>query len=137
MTVVNSLLTTLRNAYPIWITYSFYYKYSANYLNIFQEERFLFPIYPLLCLGAAFTLDSFQVEISHYINTELKEYLSSTIFWNVLNLSIFTFQNLYNRLISKRALVHYSSPTYWLAALVSVVFLLTSISRSMALFYGK
>ena len=55
-----------------------------------KEERFLFPIYPLLCLSAASTLDCIQkLYFFLFVRRNIRRYLNHTWWISVVILSVF------------------------------------------------
>lgn len=113
---------------PYWLTLSPMYLWMLVFFTRpHKEERFLFPIYPLICLCGAVALSSLQVELLCGVN-----YLTFVSSW-------FTFcfpQKCYHFLFQRYRLEHYTVSSNWLALSAVAVFTVLSLSRSVALFRG-
>ena len=104
---VQYLLCQNDRSIPLWLTLLPLYMWILIFFTRpHKEERFLFPIYPIICLAGAIFLDYFQ-KVLGYIRAKLT-----------------------------RALVHYTDLTSGFALLACVVYGVLSISRILALFYG-
>ncbi|XP_061754525.1 alpha-1,2-mannosyltransferase ALG9 isoform X1 [Nerophis ophidion] len=111
---------------PYWLTLSPMYLWMLIFFTRpHKEERFLFPIYPLICLSGAVALSSLQV---CPCNSGSRP---SCIFSFVPFL-----QKCYHFLFQRYRLEHYTVSSNWLALSAVVVFAVTSLSRSVALFKG-
>ncbi|XP_054611345.1 alpha-1,2-mannosyltransferase ALG9 isoform X1 [Dunckerocampus dactyliophorus] len=115
---------------PYWLTLSPMYLWMFIFFTQpHKEERFLFPIYPLICLSGAVALSSLQVCLHHSVQhwATIKAAFSHS----------FPFlQKCYHFLFHRYRLEHYTVSSNWLALSAVVVFAVMSLSRSVALFRG-
>ncbi|CAF87658.1 unnamed protein product, partial [Tetraodon nigroviridis] len=117
---------------PYWLTLSPMYLWMLVFFTRpHKEERFLFPIYPLICLCGAVALSSLQV-------CEKISIIRPGLFPGVLNkfLCFIYLQKCYHFLFQRYRLEHYTVSSNWLALSTVVVFTVLSLSRSVALFRG-
>lgn len=98
-----------------------------------KEERFLFPIYPLVCLSGAVALSSLQVRPQAVCFAPDPQCLAQepSFFFPLL------LQKCYHFLFQRYRLEHYTVSSNWLALSAVVAFSVLSLSRSVALFRGK
>lgn len=119
---------------PYWLTLSPMYLWMLVFFTRpHKEERFLFPIYPLVCLSGAVALSSLQVrpgkvapDVSPPAQPER---------WR-LKPSVHL-QKCYHFLFQRYRLEHYTVSSNWLALSVVLAFTVLSLSRSVALFRGR
>lgn len=119
---------------PYWLTLSPMYLWMLVFFTLpHKEERFLFPIYPLICLSGAVALSSLQVcSGSHRSTAVYKSPLKMKLNGFI---SLFL-QKCYHFLFQRYRLEHYTVSSNWLALSAVVVFTVLSLSRSVALFRG-
>lgn len=121
---------------PYWLTLSPMYLWMLVFFTRpHKEERFLFPIYPLICLSGAVALSSLQVCSQH----KAAVCVFLLIFFS-FHLKVFSFffslQKCYHFLFQRYRLEHYTVSSNWLALSAVMVFTVLSLSRSVALFRG-
>uniref|UniRef100_A0A2K6LA64 Mannosyltransferase n=1 Tax=Rhinopithecus bieti TaxID=61621 RepID=A0A2K6LA64_RHIBE len=99
--------------HPYWLTLApMYIWFIIFFIQPHKEERFLFPVYPLICLCGAVALSALQVT------------------------SFLCFQKCYHFVFQRYRLEHYTVTSNWLALGTVFLFGLLSFSRSVALFRG-
>lgn len=130
---------------PYWLTLSPMYLWMLVFFTRpHKEERFLFPIYPLICLSGAVALSSLQVCFSTALQYSVL--VDFSCIWPLLVINVhikwaFTdsfhlLQKCYHFLFQRYRLEHYTVSSNWLALSTVAVFTVLSLSRSVALFRG-
>lgn len=76
---------------PVWLMHFAMYLWLAVFIvQPHKEERFLFPIYPLICLAAAAMLDHLQKLFFHiFIKVKSKHYLDHTTTFSIATIIVF------------------------------------------------
>ncbi|OXB69698.1 UNVERIFIED_CONTAM: hypothetical protein H355_014001 [Colinus virginianus] len=138
---------------PYWLTLAPVYIWIIIFFSQpHKEERFLFPIYPLICLCSAVALSALQIGLLKQnvlilncvvLISQSALRLSKLFFkWTFQCLSNFmsTFsfpQKCYHFIFQRYRLEHYTVSSNWLALGTVFLFGLLSLSRSVALFRGQ
>lgn len=119
---------------PYWLTLSPMYLWMLVFFTRpHKEERFLFPIYPLVCLSGAVALSSLQVCPQKVVAAVGFPADPECL---CLKPSVHL-QKCYHFLFQRYRLEHYTVSSNWLALSAVMAFTVLSLSRSVALFRGR
>lgn len=119
---------------PYWLTLSPMYLWMLVFFTRpHKEERFLFPIYPLVCLSGAVALSSLQVCPRKVVAAVCFPADPECL---CLKPSVHL-QKCYHFLFQRYRLEHYTVSSNWLALSAVMAFTVLSLSRSVALFRGR
>uniref|UniRef100_A0A0C9QGV4 Mannosyltransferase n=1 Tax=Fopius arisanus TaxID=64838 RepID=A0A0C9QGV4_9HYME len=98
-----------RYCLPYWVSLAPLYLWIAvMFIQPHKEERFLFPIYPMICLGGAITVDCIQ-KLYFFVRTKIKPFANAS---------------------------HYLQGTSHITVGAMIICGLLGLSRSFALFKG-
>jgi len=86
------------NAIPPWLIHFALYSWLAIFtFQPHKEERFLYPVYPLICLAGASTIDYFQKIFFHFfVKIKSNHYLDHTTFISLGNFFNYNYNLFYD-----------------------------------------